>query len=106
MCLRQGFAIVKVAKYLLEHPSMKYEHTSSEKETYSIRIRGHLDLKWQDWFDGITIKYPNKGETLLIGTVKDQSALQGMLATIHNLGLCLLSVNRIESIKNNHQNKT
>ena len=78
---------------------MPYEHTSSEKEAYHIKIRGYLDIKWQDWFDGFTINHLIKNETLLIGMVEDQSALHGMLAKIHNLGLCLLSVNRVESRK-------
>jgi hypothetical protein len=74
---------------------MPSEHTSSDKETYHIKIRGHLDIKWQDWFDGIMIKHLSNDETLLIGLVEDQSALHGILATIHNLGLSLLSLNRV-----------
>ena len=78
---------------------MPYEHTPSDKETYYIKIRGHLDLKWQDWFDGITIKYPSNDETILMGMVEDQSALHGILVKIQNLGLTLLSVNRVEKGK-------
>lgn len=76
---------------------MRDEYTPSKMETYHIIIRGHLDLKWKDWFDGVIIKHQSNNETLLTGTVKDQSALHGILAKIHNLGLSLLSVNRIEN---------
>lgn len=76
---------------------MPNKHTSSGKETYHIKVKGYLDIKWQDWFDCITIKHLREDETLLIGMVEDQSALNGMLARIHSLGLCLLSVNRVES---------
>ena len=63
---------------------------------YEIRVKGQLDLKWSDWFDGFTITRVDGGETMLVGTVADQAALHGMLHKIRDLGLPLLSVQRLD----------
>jgi hypothetical protein len=63
---------------------------------YEIRVKGNLDLRWSDWFDGFSITPVGDGETLLIGTVADQAALHGVLHKIRDLGLPLLSVQRLE----------
>jgi hypothetical protein len=60
---------------------------------YEIRIRGHLEDCWSDWFDGLAITYPAPGETVLTGPVRDQAALHGVLAKIRDLGLVLVSIN-------------
>lgn len=65
--------------------------------TYEIRVKGLLDEKWSDWFDGFTITPQADDETLLVGPVSDQSALHGLLAKIRDLGLPLLSVQRVEA---------
>ncbi len=62
---------------------------------YKIKIKGHLDIKWADWFDGMQIIHENDGTTTLMGTVIDQAALQGILKKISNLNLELISVNKI-----------
>ena len=67
---------------------MKNEHT-----IYHIKIKGHLDARWQDWFDGLTITLTDDGDTILVGVIVDQAALQGTLKKIGSLGLTLLSVN-------------
>ncbi len=62
---------------------------------YEIRVKGSLDRKWADWFDGFTITPLEDDETLLAGPVADQAALHGVLAKIRDLGLPLLSVQRV-----------
>jgi hypothetical protein len=62
---------------------------------YEIRVKGNLGLRWSDWFDGFSITPVGDGETLLIGSVADQAALHGMLHKIRDLGLPLLSVQRL-----------
>ena len=62
---------------------------------YKIKIKGHLDIKWADWFDGMQIIHENDGTTTLMGTVIDQAALQGILKKIRNINLELISVNKI-----------
>lgn len=64
---------------------------------YEIRVRGQLDPTWTDWFDQFEIRYTN-GDTDLVGPVADQAALVGLLLKIHNLGLNLVSVNRLQGM--------
>ncbi|MBZ0283610.1 MAG: hypothetical protein K8L97_22935 [Anaerolineae bacterium] len=63
---------------------------------YEIRIMGHLDDRWADWFEGMTITLETNGETRLTGPVADQSALHGLLRKVRDLGVQLISVNLIE----------
>jgi hypothetical protein len=63
---------------------------------YSIRIEGHLDLSWSTWFDGLTMTHHANGETTLIGPVRDQAALHGILNRIFGLNATLIAVNRVE----------
>ena len=64
---------------------------------YQIRIKGHLDHQWKDWFENATITLEENGDTLLTLPVVDQAALHGLLKKIRDLGVPLLSVNRILS---------
>ena len=59
---------------------------------YRIRIKGHLDSQWTDWFDRLTITLEENGDTLLTGPVTDQAALHGLLKKVRDLGLPLVSV--------------
>ena len=63
---------------------------------YEIRIKGHLDNRWVDWFEGLTMTLEADGETWLTGTVADQAALHGLLRKVRDLGMPLISVKRIE----------
>lgn len=63
---------------------------------YKIRVRGHLDDQWKDWFEGLTIAPEEGGDTLLTGRVEDQAALHGLLRKVRDLGLPLISVVRVE----------
>jgi hypothetical protein len=63
---------------------------------YHIRVHGHLDLTWSDWFDGLTITYDADGTTTLQGPVADQAALYGLISRARDLGLTLLAVVRSE----------
>lgn len=68
----------------------------SQPVVYQIRIKGHLGRQWTDWFEGLTITLEDNGETLLTGPVVDQAALHGLLKRVRDLGMPLLSVNRLE----------
>jgi hypothetical protein len=63
---------------------------------YEIRVKGHLDERWADWFGGLTITLEEGGNTLLTGPVIDQAALHGLLKKVRDLGMSLLSVNQKE----------
>ena len=62
---------------------------------YQIRIKGHLGQKWTEWFEGLVITLEDNGDTLLTGPVVDQAALHGLLKKVRDLGLLLVSVNRV-----------
>lgn len=66
---------------------------------YQIRIEGHLGNQWADWFDGFSITLEADGKTLLSGLVPDQPALYGLLRKVRDLGMPLVSVNQVYSIK-------
>lgn len=68
-------------------------------QVYQIMVKGHLDSKWSDWFDGLAICPQDDGQTILTGPVIDQPALHGMLAKICNLGLPLIQVQQMESLE-------
>ena len=63
---------------------------------YQIRIEGHLDCQWTDWFSDLTITLEENGDTLLTGPVIDQAALFGLLKKVRDLGMSLVSINRVD----------
>ena len=65
---------------------------------YSIRIKGHLDPIFQDWFEGLTIVHEDGGTSRLTGSLRDQAALYGILAKIRGLGLTLLALETGEAV--------
>ena len=69
---------------------------SRQPRDYQIRIEGHLDQQWTDWFEGLTIALEEDGNTLLTGPVVDQAALHGLLKKIRDLGIVLVSINRVQ----------
>lgn len=68
-----------------------------QQSVYQFRIKGHLGQQWRNWFDGLTVTLEEDGNTLLMGTVADQSALHGILKKIRDMGMPLLSVNFTDS---------
>jgi hypothetical protein len=63
---------------------------------FEIRIAGHLDRGWSEWFEGLAVTLAEDGTTLLSGPVVDQAALHGLLKKVRDLGLPLISVNQVE----------
>jgi hypothetical protein len=62
---------------------------------YEFRVDGILDGRWADWFGGLQVSSEG-AQTVIAGLVADQPALHGVLAKIRDLGLCLISVRRID----------
>ena len=69
---------------------------SGRPAIYQIRLKGHLDRRRSDWFEGMIITLEQGGETLLTGPVEDQAALHGLLWKVRDLGLPLIAVVRVE----------
>jgi hypothetical protein len=65
---------------------------------YRIKVRGRLDEKWSDWFNGMTIT-SERDITTLTGAV-DQAKLRGIVSKIWDLNLTVISVTQIGSQKN------
>ena len=66
-----------------------------KQSQYEIEIEGHLDDRWQEWFEDFSITWLANGRTLLTGPIRDQADLHGVLKKINNLGLTLISVNPV-----------
>ena len=60
--------------------------------SYALRVAGHLDRHWSDWFGGLELTHEDDGTTTLRGAVADQSELHGLLAKIRDVGATLISV--------------
>jgi hypothetical protein len=58
----------------------------------SITVKGHLDERWSEWFDGLAITNRENGEAALAGHLLDQAALHGVLTKVRDLGLTLVLV--------------
>ena len=63
---------------------------------YEIRVQGRLDERWVAWFDGLSVRRSDDGTTVISGGIADQAALHGLLQRVRDLGLPLLSVERLE----------
>ena len=63
---------------------------------YEIRVRGHLDQRWSEWFDGMTITNEENGDAIISGPMVDQAALHSLLVKVFNLNLPLIAVSRVE----------
>lgn len=63
---------------------------------YQLRIGGHLDSSWTDWFEGMALTQEDDGTTSLCGPVLDQAALHGLLAKVRDIGATLIAVNLLE----------
>ena len=70
--------------------------------TYEIRVQGHLDQHWSEWFNGLEISYDADGTTVLRGPLVDEAALHGVLSKVRDLALPLLAVNREQTDASKH----
>ena len=63
---------------------------------YEIRVKGPLDGRWSEWFEGLEITNLESGEALLSGEIVDQAALHGVLSRIRDLNVPLLAVRTVD----------
>ena len=74
----------------------KFDEKYNQHRCYEIRLKGHLNNRWVNWFEGLTITLEEDGNTLLTGQIIDQAALHGLLKKVRDLGLPLVSVSPLE----------
>jgi len=71
-----------------------------EPAIYRIRVRGHIDAKWSERLEGMNItqgRHSEKDdETILVGRLADQAALAGVMNTLYEQHLPVLSVDCLE----------
>ena len=79
---------------------MKTQPTMNEPKLYDIRVAGHLSENWAARFEGLSMRHEPEGETVLSGML-DQAAMHGVLMKIRDLGLKLISINRVEAPSSN-----
>jgi len=65
-----------------------------------LRVKGHIQPRWSEWFGGLTISHSDLDETVLAGPVQDEAALYGIISRLRDLGLNLVSLSG-EEIKEN-----
>jgi hypothetical protein len=75
------------------------EHTGtltiSSPAVYQIEVKGETHINWSDDLAGMNITCTNDGGmiiTTLIGKLKDQAALAGLLQSLYEMKLPILSV--------------
>ena len=76
---------------------MADEDKKNTCKNYQIKIQGHLDTKWSEWFYGLTITHEPDGATTLTGPLPDQIVLHSVLDRLRDMNLQLISVQQIIS---------
>jgi hypothetical protein len=74
-----------------------------EPRLYEIRLKGHLDARWADQFEGMSFTHESDGTTILSGPVADQAALHGLLRKVRDIVLPLVSVIQVDPKQANGQ---
>ena len=65
---------------------------STKELRCTIRIQAVVGPEWSTSFEGFAVVPGDNGETELVGTVTDQSALHGLIARVRDLGIPLIAV--------------
>jgi hypothetical protein len=78
------------------HNEYKDDYNNNDQRDFiEIHVKGHLDESWSEWLEGMEVKLLDNGEMILIGLIRDQAALMGMLNKLYRLNLTLLSVSKV-----------
>lgn len=80
---------------------MTEEKKNKTISIYEIKLKGHLDKKWEEWFYDMTISHAIDGTTILRGTLPDQAVLHSILLKICDLNLTLINVRVVNDVNQN-----
>jgi hypothetical protein len=72
-----------------------YMAAGQETGHYELRVQGHLDDHWGEWFEHLELTRAGDGTTSLRGPVADQAALHSLLTKVRDAGMVLISVRMI-----------
>lgn len=70
---------------------------SCQPDTYRIRVKETLNTRVAEWLGDLTLIPQENGESILVGTFADQSALRGFLDQLWDLNITVITVERIEN---------
>ena len=79
-----------------------------EPALYQIQVQGRLPDRWHEMFSNLRAQIEGEGPqvvTTLTGYLSNQAALNGLLQALYGLGLTLLSVQRIETVRPTESNQ-
>lgn len=82
----------------MQRSTTEWKSSFRKPAIYKIRVKGNLGNKMSDRFDmQVDVERPNDSEPVstLIGKIKDQAALSGILTTLYDLQLTIISVNML-----------
>jgi hypothetical protein len=71
-----------------------------EKAIYLIRVKGLLDERWSDFLSGFSITHHPDEISVLVGEVRDQADLFGILIKIRDLAIPLIAIEQLEKVHN------
>ena len=83
---------------------MSEQQKGSVPTMYEIKLQGHLDTKWSEWFYDMTITHESDGTTTLRGALPDQVVLHSVLERIRDMNLTLINVNKLNDPNQNEVN--
>jgi len=89
-------AVLSQGRLVAEWEARFLEDSLLGRAYYQIRVKGHLQGSWSEWFEDLALIPGEDGEMFLSGPIVDQAALHGVLAKLRDLGLPLLSVSRCD----------
>ena len=81
-------------------------NNGSDHINYKIIIKGRLDERWSEWFEGMVFTHESDGTTTLSGPLPDQAALHSILLKIRDMNLTLVSFTQSESTPENQTNES
>ena len=74
----------------------KKDNATGDRGIYKISVEGLLDERWSDYLSDFSISHQPNEISMLVGAVRDQAELFGVLLKIRDLGIRLLEVKQLD----------